>query len=166
MTIKVFVIVKKNNKPFKLEIDDQKTILDLKKLIAAHYNETYTGFDIQNGFEIIGNDKNNSTIASCGLNRIVRCPIDYNPGPGTLRTFFIINYKGDHRPFKLNIYDGDSILNLKKLIAAHYNETYTGFFIQKGCEIIGNDKNNSTIASCGLKRIVRCLPDYNPGKIN
>ena len=80
MTIKDFVITWKNNKPFKLQIDDQKTILDLKKLIAAHHNQTYTGFNIINGIVEIKSDKNNSTIASCGLNRIVRCTDDYNPG--------------------------------------------------------------------------------------
>ena len=41
MTIKTFVITWKNNTHFKLEIDNQKTILDLKKLIAAHYGQTY-----------------------------------------------------------------------------------------------------------------------------
>ena len=43
---------------------------------------------------------------------------------------------------------------------------YIGFAIQNGCKIIGNDKNNSRIVSCGLNKIVRCLPDFNPGKIN
>ena len=80
MTIKTLYITWKNNKPFKLVIDDQKTILDLKKMIASHHNETYTGFNIINGIEEIGNDKNSCTIATCNLNRVVRCTDDYNPG--------------------------------------------------------------------------------------
>ena len=168
MTIKFLIITWKNNKPFKLEIDDQKTILDLKKLIAAHVNQTYTGFKIINGCDIIGNDKNNSTIASCGINRIVRCADDYNPCPcpGTLRRFCIMCDNIGPRPFMLEIYDRDTILNLKKLIAAHFNQTYTGFNIMNGCDIIGNDKNNSTIASCGLNRLVKCIGVFNPDKIN
>lgn len=80
MTKQKYVITWKNNKPFSIEIDDQKTILDLKKLIASHHKETYTGFNIINGIIEIGSDKNNNTIASCGLKRIVRCTDDYNPG--------------------------------------------------------------------------------------
>ena len=80
MTVKTLFVTWKNNKPFKLEIDDQKTILDLKKMIAAHHKETYTGFNIINGINEIGNDKNGCSIASCRLNRVVRCTDDYNPG--------------------------------------------------------------------------------------
>lgn len=80
MTIKILFIAWKNNKPFRLEIDDQKTILDLKKMIAAHHKETYTGFNIINGIEEIGNDKNSCSIATCKLHRLVRCADDYNPG--------------------------------------------------------------------------------------
>ena len=80
MTNRRLFICWKNNKPFKLEIDDQKTILDLKKMIAAHHKETYTGFNIMNGIEEIGNDKNSWSIATCKLNRVVRCADDYNPG--------------------------------------------------------------------------------------
>ena len=80
MTIKTFIITWKNHQPFKIEIDDQKTILDLKKLIAAHHGQTFTGFNIMNGMVEIKIDQDNSTIQSCGLNRIVRCLDDYNPG--------------------------------------------------------------------------------------
>ena len=70
----------RNNKPFKLEIDGQKTILDLKKQIACHFNETYTGFNVINGTDIIDSSKNNCSISYCGLNRVVRLPDNYNPG--------------------------------------------------------------------------------------
>ena len=80
MTNRRLFICWKNTNPFKLEIDDQKTILDLKKMIAAHHKETYTGFNIMNGIEEIGNDKNSWSIATCKLNRVVRCADDYNPG--------------------------------------------------------------------------------------
>lgn len=80
MTNQKFVITWKDHKPFQLEIDDQKTILDLKKMIAAHHNATFTGFNIINGVEEIGNDKNSCSIATCKLNRLVRCVDNYNPG--------------------------------------------------------------------------------------
>jgi hypothetical protein len=80
MTIVKFIVTWRNNKPFPIEIDNQKTILDLKKLIAAHHGQTYDQFIIMNGVVPIGNDKNNCTIESCKLNRIVRCTDDYNPG--------------------------------------------------------------------------------------
>jgi len=80
MTNQTFFITWKGHKPFQLVIDDQKTILDLKIMIAAHHNETYTGFNIFNGIEEIGNDKNSCSIATCKLNRVVRCADDYNPG--------------------------------------------------------------------------------------
>lgn len=76
----MLLICWRNNKPFKLEIDGQKTILDLKKQIASHYNETYTGFNVINGTDIIDSSKNNCSISSCGLNRVVRLPDNYNPG--------------------------------------------------------------------------------------
>ena len=40
----ILIIYWKNNKPFKLEISDSKTVLDLKQEIANHFGENYTGF--------------------------------------------------------------------------------------------------------------------------
>lgn len=80
MVIVTFSIVWKNNKPFKVTIDNTKTILDLKKEIAKHYGETYTGFNIMNGVKTIDSSSDNCTIQSCGLNRVVRCMDNYNPG--------------------------------------------------------------------------------------
>lgn len=74
------IIVWKNQKPFQIEIDPSKTILELKKKIAEHYTETYTGFNILNGTDLIGSDKENSSISSCGIARVIRLPDDYNPG--------------------------------------------------------------------------------------
>ena len=76
----MLIVVWKNKPPFKLEIDGTKTILELKKQIAQHYNETYTGFNILNGTEIIDNTKDNSTITSCNINRLIRLPDNYEPG--------------------------------------------------------------------------------------
>ena len=76
----MLIVVWKNKPPFKLEIDGTKTILELKKQIAKHYNETYTGFNILNGTEIIDNTKNASSISSCSINRLIRLPDNYEPG--------------------------------------------------------------------------------------
>lgn len=75
-----FVVVWKNTKPFPLDIDESKTILELKTQIAKHFNETYTGFNILNGIDIIDSSQNSSTISSCGLKRMIRLPDNYNPG--------------------------------------------------------------------------------------
>jgi hypothetical protein len=80
MTIKKFIITWKDHQPFPVEIDDSKTILDLKQLIAKHHGQSYTDFIILNGVEPIDNSKNGNTIVSCGLNRVVRCCDNYNPG--------------------------------------------------------------------------------------
>lgn len=70
----------------------------------------------------------------------------------------------NHRPFEITIDDSCSILELKRKIAQHFNETYDQFNIMNGKELINNSKNNCTIKSCELKRIVRLCKDYNPGK--
>ena len=80
MTIKKFIITWKDHQPFPVEIDDSKTILELKQIIAKHHGQTYTSFNILNGVETIDNTKNGKTIASCGLNRVVRCCDNYNTG--------------------------------------------------------------------------------------
>lgn len=53
-----FYITWKNHQNFKIEIDDQKTILDLKKSNAAHHGRTYAWFNIINGINEIESDKN------------------------------------------------------------------------------------------------------------
>ncbi len=74
------IVVWKNKIPFKLEIDGTKTILDLKKKIATHFNEIFTGFNILSGTEIIDNTKEGRTIESCGINSLIRLPDNYEPG--------------------------------------------------------------------------------------
>jgi hypothetical protein len=76
----LLIVVWKNKTPFKLEIDGSKTVLELKQKIASHFNETYTGFNILNGTEIIDNTKENNTIESCNINRLIRLPDNYEPG--------------------------------------------------------------------------------------
>jgi hypothetical protein len=74
------VVAWKNQKPFKLEIDGTKTILQLKEEIAKHFNEKYTGFNILSGTDIIDSSSNNKTLDECGLKRLIRLPDNYEPG--------------------------------------------------------------------------------------
>jgi len=80
MTIQNFKIIWNGHTPFDITIDDACTILELKRKIANHFNETYDQFNIMNGKETINNSKNNWTIKQCELKRIVRLCKDYNPG--------------------------------------------------------------------------------------
>lgn len=73
-------IVWKNHKPFQIEIEPSNTILELKKKIAAHYSETYTGFNLLNGIDIIDSDKENCSISSCEIARVIRLPDNFLPG--------------------------------------------------------------------------------------
>ena len=74
------VIFWKNHKPFQIEIEPSNTILELKKKIAAYYSGTYTGFNVLNGTDIIGSDKENCSISSCGISRLIRLPDNFKPG--------------------------------------------------------------------------------------
>lgn len=74
------IIVWRNKKPFKINIDSNKSIADLKNAIASHFDSTYTGFNILNGIDVIDKDKDNSSISSCNLKRVVRLPDNYDPG--------------------------------------------------------------------------------------
>ena len=62
-----------------LEIEVNKTILELKQSIASHYNSTNTGFNIIIGDEVIDSSKDNYTLKDCGIKRIIRLPYDYIP---------------------------------------------------------------------------------------
>ena len=79
------IVAWKNQKPFQLEIDGKKTILQLKEAIAGHFSEKYTGFNILCGKEIIDSSKNNQTLEQCGLKRLIRLPDNYEPGNIYLR---------------------------------------------------------------------------------
>lgn len=76
----ILFVVWKNNPAFKLEIDGSNTVLELKTKIAKHFGETYTGFNILNGADIIDQSRNKDSVSSCGLNRVIRLPDNYNPG--------------------------------------------------------------------------------------
>lgn len=74
------IIYWKRGKPFKLDINEMKTLLDLKKEIAEHYHESYTQFNIMNGNVIIDSTKNSCTLKSLNIQRLIRLPVNYNPG--------------------------------------------------------------------------------------
>ena len=62
-----------------LNIEDDKTILQLKQSIASHYGFTYTGFNILNGDEVIDSSKENLTLKNCGIKRMIRLAENYDP---------------------------------------------------------------------------------------
>ena len=68
----ILIVYWKNNKPFKLDINGEKTLLDLKKEITKHFNENYTGFNVLNGNDIIDSSKNSHTLNSLGIKRLIR----------------------------------------------------------------------------------------------
>ena len=76
----IIIICWKNGKAFKIDIDPKKTILELKKQIANHLNSSHTDFNILNKNEIIDNTRNSETIESCNIGRLIRLPVNYNPG--------------------------------------------------------------------------------------
>lgn len=80
MSIVKLVVVWKNQRPWKMEIDENKTILQLKIEIANHYKEKYIGFNILNGNDIIDKDQESKTIKDCGIKRLIRLPDNYEPG--------------------------------------------------------------------------------------
>lgn len=76
----LIIVSQKNERPFKIDIDPSKTILDLKKLIAEHLNIRHTDFNILNNNDIIDESKNSETIEKCKIQRLIRLPLNYNPG--------------------------------------------------------------------------------------
>lgn len=76
----IIIICWKNGKAFKINIDQKKKILDLKKEIAKHFSSDYTEFNILNKNEIIDSSKDLETIESCNIGRLIRLPVNYNPG--------------------------------------------------------------------------------------
>ena len=83
----MLIIYWKNNRPFKLEISDSKTLLDLKQEIARHFGENFTEFNVMNGNDIIDSSKNSSTLRELNIKRLIRLPLDYNPGNDELTQF-------------------------------------------------------------------------------
>lgn len=74
------IVVWKNQKPWALEIDENKTILQLKTEIANHYKEKYTGFNVLNGNDLIDSSCNSKTLKECKIKRLIRLPDNYEPG--------------------------------------------------------------------------------------
>ncbi len=74
------IVTQKNEKPFKIEIDPTKTILDLKMLISQHLNIRHTSFNILSKNEIIDETRNSQTIQECKIEKLIRLPLNYNPG--------------------------------------------------------------------------------------
>ena len=70
------------NRSFKIRISKEKTLLDLKQAIANKIGEntSYTSFNICCGLHIITNASNSKTLKDLNISRLIRLPIDFNPG--------------------------------------------------------------------------------------
>ena len=69
-----------NSKPWQIQVDDNITLLELKKKIAEYYHTEYTGFYILKGNECLDSDKDNYTLNSLGIKRLIRLGSSYEPG--------------------------------------------------------------------------------------
>lgn len=78
-TISLFIRWEGDHPIWTLDIEDNKTILELKKRIASHYGFTYTGFNVMNGDNVIDSSKNNLTLKECEIKRMVRLAENYDP---------------------------------------------------------------------------------------
>jgi hypothetical protein len=76
----IIIVCGKNGKAFKINIDPKKKVIELKEEIARHFKLQQTDFNILNKNEIIDNSKNFETIESCNIGRLIRLPVNYNPG--------------------------------------------------------------------------------------
>ena len=76
----IIVVIWKDTKTFKINIDPKKKVIELKEEIARHFGAKPNDFNILNGTEIIDNSRNFETIESCNIKRIIRLPPNYNPG--------------------------------------------------------------------------------------
>lgn len=84
MDLKNLFVYWKNHQTFQIKISKKKTLLDLKKAIANHFNENYTGFILMNGNFLYDSTKNSKTIEELNIERVVRLPVNYNPGDGQI----------------------------------------------------------------------------------
>ena len=73
------IISNDSEEPFMIEIDESKTLLDLKKLIAKNFNSLYTGFIILNGNEALNSNSNNKKLKDLNIKRILRICNIYLP---------------------------------------------------------------------------------------
>lgn len=79
MLITLFVVWR-NEKVWTISVEDNITLLELKKKIAEHYNETYTGFNILTGIDILDSSKNNYTLSGLNIGKVIRICDNYEPG--------------------------------------------------------------------------------------
>ena len=86
------IVCWKNSKPFKINIDPKKKIKELKREIAEHFKWNDTSFNILNKNEIIDGSKDSETIESCKIGRMIRLPVNYNPGDLYYYLFIILKY--------------------------------------------------------------------------
>lgn len=70
----------KNHPAFKIKISKDNTLLDLKKAIANHFHENYTGFNVLSGNSIYDSSFNSRTLRDLKIARVIRLPINYVPG--------------------------------------------------------------------------------------
>ena len=157
----LLIVTWKNNPPWKIEIDENKTISYLKKKIAAHYKGVNTGFYIMCGNKIIESTSDSKTIAQCGIQRMIRIPDNYEPNNSLMKLLIIWK---DSEPWELEIERNKTILDLKKEIANHFKAKNTDFDILNGNKIITKISDSKTLAQCRIDRIIK-IPSYNEPNI-
>lgn len=132
----------------------------MKKEIAKHYKAKNTEFDILNENKIISKISDSQTLAQCGIDRIIKIP-NYNE-PSIPLMKIIVVWKCQ-KPWKLKIDENITILDLKKLIAEHYNLKFNTFNILNENKIIGSQSDSKTIIEYGIKKMIRLTDNYEPG---
>lgn len=151
------IIAWKNNPPWRLEIDPNKTILDLKKKISEHYNGTNIGFCFSSGNKIIDNSNNSKSLTQCHIDRIIRLPDDYDPKVSSMKLSIIWK---NLEPWELEIEPNKTIFDLKKAISNHYKNNNTGFYLLNGNDIYDSKFDSKTLVQCGIGKIIR-IQCYN-----
>ena len=88
------------NSNFKINIDPDKSILELKQVIACSLNHANTRFNLINNAHIIDESKNYCSIRDCGINRTIRIVIDYISAPDNIEIVVVIKQNdGQHSKF-------------------------------------------------------------------
>lgn len=76
----LLIVMFKNNKPWKLTIDPNQTLLNLKKEITSHYELINKEINIKCGTEIYDNTNDSKTLSELNIAKLVQVVKVYDPG--------------------------------------------------------------------------------------
>ena len=148
------------NSNSKIIIDPDKSILELKQVIACSLNHANTIFNLINNAHIIDVSKNYCSIWDCGINRTIRIVIDYISAQDNIE--IVVVNQNDER-VKLSIEQYKSILELKKGIASKFNIAYTGFNILYEGKLFDDSKNSYIIREYEIEGEIVIIDNINLG---